>query len=141
VRRKMASFVLLVVGLLILVGVSPAASQEAYYANCDEVRVNNAAPLNRGEPGYRAALDRDGDGVACEGSGESAAVAPTTPTTGVAAPAQTGTNAAAAPRTDLAFTGASATPFLAGSGFVLVVIGGILAMRKPLRDARTPNRW
>src|SRR5207302_1787123 len=25
-----------------------------------------AAPLLRGEPGYRAGLDRDGDGVACE---------------------------------------------------------------------------
>ena len=25
-----------------------------------------AAPLYRGEPGYRAALDPDGDGIACE---------------------------------------------------------------------------
>ncbi|MGQ0777929.1 MAG: excalibur calcium-binding domain-containing protein [Pseudonocardiales bacterium] len=25
-----------------------------------------AAPLYAGEPGYRAGLDRDGDGVACE---------------------------------------------------------------------------
>lgn len=37
-----------------------------YYANCDAVRAAGAAPLYAGEPGYRAGLDRDGDGVACE---------------------------------------------------------------------------
>lgn len=36
------------------------------FANCAEARAAKAAPLHRGEPGYRAALDRDGDGVACE---------------------------------------------------------------------------
>jgi hypothetical protein len=41
----------------------PAA---VYYKNCDDVRAHGAAPLYRGEPGYRAGLDRDGDGVACE---------------------------------------------------------------------------
>lgn len=38
----------------------------AYYANCAAVRAAGAAPLHRGEPGYRAGLDRDGDGTACE---------------------------------------------------------------------------
>ncbi|GHF09234.1 hypothetical protein GCM10017786_48420 [Amycolatopsis deserti] len=38
----------------------------AYYANCSEARAAGAAPLHAGEPGYRAALDRDKDGVACE---------------------------------------------------------------------------
>ncbi len=37
-----------------------------YYANCDAVRAAGKAPLYRGEPGYRAGLDGDGDGVACE---------------------------------------------------------------------------
>jgi pyruvate/2-oxoglutarate dehydrogenase complex dihydrolipoamide acyltransferase (E2) component len=41
----------------------PAA---AYYANCDAARAAGAAPLYRGQPGYRPALDRDGDGIACE---------------------------------------------------------------------------
>lgn len=36
-------------------------------ANCSEARAAGAAPLHRGEPGYRSGLDRDGDGVACEG--------------------------------------------------------------------------
>ncbi|WP_405671452.1 excalibur calcium-binding domain-containing protein [Streptomyces sp. NBC_01530] len=37
-----------------------------YYKNCDAARAAGAAPLHRGDPGYRAELDRDGDGVACE---------------------------------------------------------------------------
>lgn len=39
---------------------------DVYYANCSEARAAGAAPLYRGEPGYRKGLDRDGDGVACE---------------------------------------------------------------------------
>jgi len=39
---------------------------DAYYANCDAARAAGAAPLNRGDPGYRSGLDRDDDGVACE---------------------------------------------------------------------------
>lgn len=37
-----------------------------YYANCTAVRAAGAAPIYRGEPGYRPALDRDDDGIACE---------------------------------------------------------------------------
>lgn len=37
-----------------------------YYPNCDAARAAGAAPIYAGQPGYRAALDRDGDGVACE---------------------------------------------------------------------------
>jgi Excalibur calcium-binding domain len=38
----------------------------AYYKNCDAARADGAAPLHAGDPGYRGALDRDKDGVACE---------------------------------------------------------------------------
>ncbi|MET8650123.1 excalibur calcium-binding domain-containing protein [Nocardia aurea] len=38
----------------------------AYYADCAAARAAGAAPLHRGEPGYRSGLDRDKDGVACE---------------------------------------------------------------------------
>jgi hypothetical protein len=38
----------------------------SYYANCSAARGAHAAPLYAGQPGYRSALDRDGDGVACE---------------------------------------------------------------------------
>ncbi len=50
--------------------VSPAGagmpSGDVYYANCKAARTAGAAPLHRGQPGYRAAMDSDGDGVACE---------------------------------------------------------------------------
>ncbi|MCW2567797.1 MAG: Excalibur domain protein, partial [Mycobacterium sp.] len=39
---------------------------DVYYANCDAARAAGAAPLHRGQPGYRAGLDRDNDGIACE---------------------------------------------------------------------------
>lgn len=42
------------------------APAEAYYTNCAAARAAGAAPLRRGDAGYRAALDRDNDGVACE---------------------------------------------------------------------------
>jgi uncharacterized protein with LGFP repeats len=45
---------------------TPAPPSGTYYANCAAARAAGAAPLYRGEPGYRPALDRDGDGVACE---------------------------------------------------------------------------
>jgi micrococcal nuclease len=38
----------------------------AYFASCTAARAAGVTPLHRGEPGYRAKLDRDGDGVACE---------------------------------------------------------------------------
>jgi Excalibur calcium-binding domain len=34
--------------------------------NCTTARALGLAPAYRGEPGYRAHLDRDGDGIACE---------------------------------------------------------------------------
>ncbi|KPL68008.1 calcium-binding protein [Erythrobacter sp. SG61-1L] len=37
-----------------------------YYPNCAAARAAGAAPLRRGDPGYRAGLDRDNDGIACE---------------------------------------------------------------------------
>jgi hypothetical protein len=37
-----------------------------YYPNCDAVRAAGKAPLYAGQPGYRAGLDGDGDGIACE---------------------------------------------------------------------------
>lgn len=36
------------------------------YKNCDAVRAAGKAPLRKGDPGYSAKLDRDGNGVACE---------------------------------------------------------------------------
>lgn len=41
-------------------------SAPVYYRNCDAARAAGAAPLRRGEPGYRQEMDGDNDGVACE---------------------------------------------------------------------------
>jgi hypothetical protein len=38
----------------------------AYYPGCDAARAARVAPIYADEPGYRAELDRDGDGIACE---------------------------------------------------------------------------
>lgn len=37
-----------------------------YYKNCIAARAAGAAPIYRGELGYRPALDRDNDGIACQ---------------------------------------------------------------------------
>ncbi|WP_354262150.1 DUF1524 domain-containing protein [Arthrobacter sp. OAP107] len=47
------------------VPVAPAPAA-AYYANCTAARAAGAAPLYAGSAGYRPALDRDSDGIACE---------------------------------------------------------------------------
>jgi hypothetical protein len=45
--------------------VAPAPAA-VYYANCAAAKAAGAAPLYAGQAGYRAALDRDSDGIACE---------------------------------------------------------------------------
>jgi excalibur calcium-binding domain-containing protein len=36
-----------------------------YYADCDAAHAAGKEPLYEGQPGYRAELDPDGDGMAC----------------------------------------------------------------------------
>lgn len=42
---------------------APAA---AYYPNCAAARAAGVAPIYQGQPGYRAGLDKDKDGIACD---------------------------------------------------------------------------
>ena len=44
----------------------PPTGTGTYYPTCDAARATGAAPLHRGQPGYRPDLDGDGDGLACE---------------------------------------------------------------------------
>lgn len=46
-----------------------AAPAAVMYADCDAVRAAHAAPLRAGQPGYRAALDANMNGIACENVG------------------------------------------------------------------------
>jgi len=47
-------------------GAARPSNSSVYYPNCAAARAAGAAPIYRGQPGYRPALDRDNDGVACE---------------------------------------------------------------------------
>ena len=38
------------------------------YASCAAVRAAGKAPIHRGDPGYGPHLDRNGDGIGCEGT-------------------------------------------------------------------------
>ncbi|WP_229336019.1 excalibur calcium-binding domain-containing protein [Streptomyces flavotricini] len=42
------------------------AGSSAYYKTCADARAAGAAPMRRGQPGYRSALDKDQDGIACD---------------------------------------------------------------------------
>lgn len=45
---------------------SSSNTRTVEYSSCSAVRAAGAAPLLRGQPGYAAHLDGDGDGIACE---------------------------------------------------------------------------
>jgi Excalibur calcium-binding domain len=46
--------------------IDTSAENSVYYAGCNQVRAAGLAPLYRGDPGYRAGMDGDDDGIACE---------------------------------------------------------------------------
>lgn len=43
-----------------------AIESSVTYSGCNEVRALGKAPVRAGEPGYRATMDGDADGLACE---------------------------------------------------------------------------
>jgi len=63
-----------------------AARGDVYFANCAAARAAGAAPLRRGDPGYRPEMDGDGDGVACEWAGRGGSQGVTTGALPAAAP-------------------------------------------------------
>lgn len=44
----------------------PTERSPRIYTDCDQVRAEGAGPLYRGQPGFNARLDRDGNGIACD---------------------------------------------------------------------------
>lgn len=46
--------------------VAGTATAAPYYPNCDAAHAAGVSNIHVGEPGYRPALDKDHDGVACE---------------------------------------------------------------------------
>lgn len=63
----------LVAGVIISVSIPFAASAamptraDPPYGSCKEAHSDGAYNIKKGDPGHRPALDRDRDGVACEG--------------------------------------------------------------------------
>ncbi len=45
---------------------APGSENSVYYSGCREAQAAGAAPLYRGQPGYRTGMDGDNDGIACE---------------------------------------------------------------------------
>jgi len=43
-----------------------AARSNVYFSGCRAARAAGAAPMYRGDPGYRPEMDGDNDGIACE---------------------------------------------------------------------------
>jgi hypothetical protein len=52
--------------LIIVAGPAAAASSGTYYSNCSDAAAHGVYNIHRGQAGYRSALDRDSDGIACE---------------------------------------------------------------------------
>ena len=50
----------------VVLGVAPAAQADPPYANCKAAALDGRYNIPQNDPAYRAPLDRDGDGVACE---------------------------------------------------------------------------
>jgi len=67
-KKKLVFTVLaaILVANVSVIAVPKAEAKKVYYKNCTAVRKAGKAPLYKGEPGYRKALDREGDGIACE---------------------------------------------------------------------------
>jgi hypothetical protein len=61
-----AGFLLVGFALLVIAPLLGGCQEGVHYQNCEEARAASAAPIQEGEPGYRSALDRNGDGIACE---------------------------------------------------------------------------
>jgi hypothetical protein len=59
---------LAVAPLIVVVGIigAPAALADPPYRNCKEAHADGRYNIPSNDPAYRSALDRDGDGYACE---------------------------------------------------------------------------
>jgi hypothetical protein len=79
--------------------------QQTYYENCDDARAEGAAPVYRGQPGYRPGLDSDSDGIGCEDDGAAGMT-----------PVSTGTTTGGG---TLAYTGVDLEPLLRLSAILL----------------------
>jgi hypothetical protein len=50
----------------VAIGLAPVASASGPYANCSQAKADGVCNITQDSPNYRAKLDRDSDGIACE---------------------------------------------------------------------------
>jgi hypothetical protein len=62
--RNIAYAALMTTGVAI--GLAPVASASGPYANCSQAKADGVCNITQDSPNYKAKLDRDGDGIACE---------------------------------------------------------------------------
>jgi hypothetical protein len=53
-------------GAVVSLAQSQYRATDVYYPSCAAARAAGVAPIYRGQPGYRAGLDADNNGIACE---------------------------------------------------------------------------
>jgi hypothetical protein len=70
---------------------APTPTASTYYPNCAAAVAAGAAPISRGQPGYRPELDGDGDGVACDPVGQPSSSPTTAPVSTSPAPSPSAT--------------------------------------------------
>ncbi|HSP36704.1 MAG TPA: excalibur calcium-binding domain-containing protein [Frankiaceae bacterium] len=119
------------VGVGLVVVASPASA--AYYANCTQARAAGQTDIPRSSSSYRAALDRDGDGIACESGGESSTSTSTSAgatTTSSGGGLRTGSITVNTGSGGQADRISSAVPVAAGGLGVLVLGGSAVALRR-----------
>ncbi|MEB7503952.1 excalibur calcium-binding domain-containing protein [Arthrobacter koreensis] len=111
---------------------SPAAAAPPY-ANCDAAAAEGVYNIAEGQPGYEPSLDRDGDGIACEGPTPSPAPPSPSPTTTTLPPVdnQIGNTPKGGANTGApADEGTDATGVLLAAGGVVAVAGITAGLRR-----------
>ena len=109
---------------------SPAAAAPPY-ANCAAAAAEGVYNIAEGQPGYAAGLDRDGDGVACEGPTPSPTPPSPSPTTtpvppgGMSHTPKGGANTGVTPE-----EGTDATGVLLAAGGIVAVVGIAAGLRR-----------
>lgn len=87
------------------------APNVVYWANCTDAHEAGVTPIRKGTPGYRAGLDRDGDGVACETTGtQTPATTGSTGTTGDTTVSSTTTSTVATSPSTVATSATTTVP-------------------------------
>ncbi|MFI9309357.1 HtaA domain-containing protein [Streptomyces triculaminicus] len=109
------------------------------FENCEAVSAAGKAPLRKGEPGYSAKLDTDGDGVACEASGSDTATTGGSTTGGsTTGGSTTGGSGSTTDTGSLAQTGSSTPtgPLLGAAGAMLLAGSGAVYATRRRRDTQ-----